>query len=120
MAALVAHHSGAGYEAELRGLSLPYPREESDVAAIVDYCDLTTLPSGRPTSLLERRADIVARHGADNPGPRSLDSVWDSIVAIEDRLRRCGPVHGREESGLAPGIADASEQRRAEDELTGG
>jgi hypothetical protein len=111
LAGLVAHHSGAGAEAELREIIVPFPPEPGDVAAIVDYCDLTTLPSGQPTSLEERRADIVSRHGADNPGPRSLETVWESVVAIEDRLRvRAGHADGAR-LGLAPGLSRASTPR---------
>jgi hypothetical protein len=101
VAGLVAHHSGASTEAKMRGIELPYPREESDVAVVLDYCDLTTLPSGRPISPEERRADIDVRHGADSPGPRALSSIWADVLALDERLR--GLVQQRP-SGLAPGI----------------
>lgn len=101
VAGLVAHHSGASTEALMRGIDLPYPREQSDVAAVLDYCDLTTLPSGRPISPEERRADIDVRHGADTPGPRALGSIWADVLALDARLR--GLV-AQSPSGLAPGL----------------
>lgn len=101
VAGLVAHHSGASTEAKMRGIEMPYPREQSDVAAVLDYCDLTTLPSGRPISPEERRADIDVRHGAENPGPRALSSIWADVLALDRRLRRLVP---QSPSGLAPGM----------------
>ena len=49
LAGLVAHHSGAKYEAALRGLAAElaaYREENSLVAAALAYCDLTTGPAG--------------------------------------------------------------------------
>lgn len=100
-AGLVAHHSGASTEAKMRGIEVPYPREQSDVATVLDYCDLTTLPNGRPISPAERRADIEVRHGADNPGPRALGSIWSDVLALEERLLT---LARRAPSGLVPGL----------------
>ena len=50
LACLVAHHSGARFEAEDRGLldALDeFPEERSVVADLLTYCDLTTDPDGQ-------------------------------------------------------------------------
>lgn len=66
LACLVAHHSEACFEAELRHLSeelAAFPREHSAIADALNYCDQLTSPCGTPTTLLERKADILARYG---------------------------------------------------------
>src|SRR4051812_6678758 len=49
LACLVAHHSGARFEAEARGILdtlAEFPEEHSVVADLLTYCDLTTDPEG--------------------------------------------------------------------------
>jgi len=46
LAALIAHHSGARYEAALHGLTIPYPYEDSVISQIVAVVDASTLQSG--------------------------------------------------------------------------
>ena len=49
LARLVAHHSGAAFEAETRGLAAAladFAEERSAVADVLTYCDLTTDPDG--------------------------------------------------------------------------
>src|SRR4051794_24410392 len=53
LACLVAHHSGARFEAEERGLLrelAAFPEERSIVADLLTYCDLTTDAHGRPVT----------------------------------------------------------------------
>lgn len=87
LAALVAHHSGAVYEATLRGITVPYPREESMLSQIVDWCDLTTLQSGQVVTLDERRADIVERYGASSPQAQALERLWPELLETERRIQ---------------------------------
>lgn len=66
LACLVAHHSEAHYEAELRGLCeelAAFPREHTAVADALNYCDQLTGPCGTPMTLRERKRDILARYG---------------------------------------------------------
>src|SRR3954466_774258 len=68
LACLVAHHSGARYEAEARGLSdalEAFPEESSVVADLLTYCDLTTDADGRSVSFSARLAGIHRRHAPD-------------------------------------------------------
>ena len=68
LAALVAHHGGARHEAQLRGLGAllaRFAREDSRVAAALDFLDLSTGPRGERWPLSERLRDIVRRHRDD-------------------------------------------------------
>jgi len=84
LTALVAHHSGACYVAEARGLTSEmsqFPREESPLAEALTYADQTVGPHGRRMGVRDRIADMLARHGKDSPnavvhhvrGPYLLD-----------------------------------------------
>src|SRR3954470_6327027 len=61
LACLVAHHSGARFEAEARGLGDAldvFPEERSVVADLLTYCDLTTDADGRAITFSARLAAI--------------------------------------------------------------
>jgi hypothetical protein len=95
LALLVAHHSEARFEAQLRGLSLAldaFPRERSAVADALTYCDLTTGPKGEPVSLKERIGDVVSRRGEADIVTQafrlSLPYVSLAVARTERRLRR--------------------------------
>lgn len=69
LACLVAHHSEACFEAELRGLSTElaaFPREHSAIADALNYCDQLAGPYGTPMTIHERKADILVRYGDDH------------------------------------------------------
>jgi HD superfamily phosphodiesterase len=96
LAVLVAHHSGARFEASARGLGAEiaaFEREESPTADALTYCDLTTDAAGAPVSAVQRIADIERRYGAGHvvqvairrATPSLLDAVWRT------RLRLAGP-----------------------------
>ena len=65
LAPLVAYHSGAEYEAHLRGLTprlLQFQREYSPVADALTYCDMTTNAIGDRVTFQERIADVFRRY----------------------------------------------------------
>lgn len=65
LASLVAYHSEAQFEAELRGLlemQQQFKREESSVADALTYCDMMTNGKGERVSFSERLADIYSRY----------------------------------------------------------
>jgi hypothetical protein len=89
---LIAHHGASRHEAELRGLSTElgrFPREESDVAAALDFCDLSSGSRGEPTSFDTRVRDIAERH-RHNPdvltalsrGKAELQAHFDRASAL--------------------------------------
>lgn len=82
--ALVAHHSAAMLEAELRGLAdqlaAEFDREVSAVADALWYCDMTTGPDGQRMTVHERFTEIRSRYG---PG----HVVTEFITRAEPGLR---------------------------------
>ena len=57
LAGLVAHHSYAAQEADLRGLAddlAEFDDEDSTVRDALWYCDITTSPDGQPTTAAPR------------------------------------------------------------------
>ncbi len=81
LAALIAHHSGARYEAALRGLTIPYPYEDSIVNQIVAVVDASTLQSGLVVPIVERLRDIADRYGSESPPVRAMHAFWPELVA---------------------------------------
>jgi len=64
---LVAHHSCARIEADLRGLRSilddEFPVDSSLPHAELCFCDMTTSPNGKPITVDERIKDIRERYG---------------------------------------------------------
>jgi hypothetical protein len=97
LASLVAHHSEARFEAQLRGFDLAlsaFPREPSAVADALVYCDMTTGPTGLHLSLQERLADIFCRYGETDIVTQALRQARPyltlAVGRMQRRLRRCG------------------------------
>jgi hypothetical protein len=75
LARLVAHHSNASYEAQLRGIEgyedeFPYGATILDTA--LTFCDLSTSPDGTPISLEARVAELVQRYGPEHVTARAI------------------------------------------------
>jgi len=81
LAALIAHHSGARYEAALRGLTIPYPYEDGIVNQIVAVVDASTLQSGLVVPIVERLRDIADRYGPESPPVRAMHAFRPELVA---------------------------------------
>ncbi|WP_239125770.1 HD domain-containing protein [Catellatospora bangladeshensis] len=66
LCALVAHHSGACFQAEAQGVTglAEFPDEQSAVTDALAVADQTTGVCGEPASLEERLAEALGRHGA--------------------------------------------------------
>ena len=99
LARLVAHHSEARFELELRGREAglaEFPRESSPVAAALIYCDLTTGPQGRPVGFDDRVAEVFARYGGDSLVSEALrrarPHLAAAVEATEQLLHRQGVV----------------------------
>jgi hypothetical protein len=97
LASLVAHHSGARFEAAVRGLADEldaFPEERSRTADALSYCDLTTDPDGWPVTSAARLANIDARYGADSEVARGKQAaareLAQLIVRVEARLANGG------------------------------
>lgn len=75
LAGLVAYHSGARSEAELRRLAAQLAEfydEASATSMALTYCDMTTSGTGQLVTFPERLADVERRYGPDHIVTRSL------------------------------------------------
>jgi HD domain len=97
LACLVAHHTGARFEAEARGLAgalEEFAEEQSAVADLLTYCDLTTDPEGREVTPWVRLAEIDGRYGDDSDVARGMHAASGSLAAVvarvEDRVAQVG------------------------------
>jgi hypothetical protein len=89
MAALVAHHSGACFVAQVRGLSLAeFAKERSALSDALTYADQTIGPDGRSMSVPERMADMLARHGSDSPNARADAQRRPFLLGVAERVER--------------------------------
>lgn len=95
---LVAHHSGARFEAEQRGMSAElaeFPFEDSALLDTLVAADLTTGPDGARVSYDERIAEILSRYPSSDP----VHQTWllagpvirEAIERTETRLREGQP-----------------------------
>jgi phosphoglycolate phosphatase len=91
LVALVAHHTGAIYEAAERGLSRELARYPDEVGAVRDAlwaCDLTTGPDGEPVTLAQRLTEITARYGPDHLVTRAITAATPDLEAAVERTRQ--------------------------------
>jgi hypothetical protein len=90
LARLVAHHSYAIYEAQVRGLAKTllseFEPEESLTYDALVFCDLTTGPAGEIMSFGERVSDIYKRYGPDHEVSRALDMSRAALAASHARV----------------------------------
>lgn len=95
---LVAHHSCAVVEAEMRGLGGQLRAEfEDEASALTDtlwWADLTTGPDGQLMTFEERAAEIEERYGPDDLVTEFIRAARPRLLAAvertEERLRAVG------------------------------
>lgn len=88
---LVAHHSCATLEAELRGLSDELAEFEDERTALRDalwWADMTTTPDGAETTAVKRVAEIQTRYGPDDLVSCFIRRAWDDLNAAAERTQR--------------------------------
>jgi HD domain len=97
---LVAHHSCAILEAEMRGLSVELTEFEDEKTALRDalwWADMTTTPDGGDTTMADRVAEIQSRYGPDDLVSRFIRRAWndlnEAVERTERRLTVSGIVH---------------------------
>lgn len=95
---LVAHHSGARFEAAERGLSKEmsdFPFEDSPVMDALVTADLTVGPNGEQLTYDERIAEILKRYSADDPVHRTwvkaAPILKECVVRTQERLAQAQP-----------------------------
>lgn len=94
---LVAHHSFARFEAQLRDLTdklKEFPRPPTEYEDAVCFCDMTTGPAGDQVGPVERLDEVKARYGPEHPTARWADVARPEILAavarVETRLGLSG------------------------------
>lgn len=89
VAALVAHHTNALAEAELRGLdkelSGEFDREASPVVDLLWFCDLTTGPDGQDFTVEERIAEIRERYAPGSVVYEFIHGSADVFLEVASR-----------------------------------
>jgi hypothetical protein len=91
LAGLVAHHTGARFEAEARGLAPHmscFQDERSAASVALTYSDLTTGPAGELVTVAERVAEIERRYGPTSLVVRALEQASETIFAAAKRTER--------------------------------
>jgi hypothetical protein len=94
LAGLVAHHSGARFVADVRGLSTLMQQFDADRYAIgtladaLTYADQTIGPDGRLMDVEARFADMLSRHGPDSALAQAHARRAPAIRAAADRTER--------------------------------
>jgi hypothetical protein len=96
LACLVAHHSGARFEAEERGLVeelAAFPVEDGSVMDALTFADMTSGPAGQPMTLDERISEIRRRYPPDDPVHRAIIRARPLLQAAVERTQ--ARLHGR-------------------------
>ena len=91
LAGLVAHHTGAMFEADARGLAAAmshFPVECSAVSDALSYSDLTTGPAGERVSVAERLGEIERRYGSASLVVGALEQASETILAMVERTEQ--------------------------------
>lgn len=87
---LVAHHTGARFEAEERGLEdalARFPLPHADDLDALTLLDLVSSPAGRLTTPAERVAEILSRYPGDHPVHRAVTRSQSELLASAARAR---------------------------------
>ena len=90
LACLVAHHSGARFEAEERELVdelAAFPVEDGPVMDALTFADMTTGPAGQLMTLEERIGEIRRRYQPDDPVHRAITRARPLLQEAVDRTR---------------------------------
>jgi hypothetical protein len=85
---LVAHHSCATVEAEVRGLSGELAEFEDERTPLRDalwWADMTTTPDGGETTVADRVREIQSRYGPDDLISRFIRRAWGDLSAAVER-----------------------------------
>jgi hypothetical protein len=86
---LVAHHSCAIFEAQIRGfldvLVDEFEPEESATYDALVFCDITTGPTGEVVSFGDRISEIYERYGKGHEVTRALQLSNSSLASCHDR-----------------------------------
>src|SRR5215469_9560210 len=96
---LVAYHSCARIEADVRGLGAELASEfspaDSLLADVLLYCDMTTGPDGNYVRPADRLVEIRGRYGPDHEVTRFVERAAPEILTTAGRVEQLLPVQPR-------------------------
>src|SRR5947209_1181989 len=91
LASLVAYHSAAQFETNLRGLIEELEkisREDSTIANALTYCDMTTGPTGLQITSEERIDDILHRYDETDIVAKAIRQAVPTLTLSIERTQR--------------------------------
>ena len=91
IAPFVAWHSTADYEAELLGHEpdlASWKRHRTLVQDALDWCDMTTSPTGFTVSIYERLAEVGHSHGERSPQYMAMKSAMWRLKMIDGEMSK--------------------------------
>jgi len=91
LARLVAHHSGARFEAEERDLVeelAAFPVADGPVMDALTFADMTTGPTGQSMTLDQRIEEVQRRYPSNDPVHRAITRARPELQAAIDRTRQ--------------------------------
>lgn len=96
---LVAHHSGAIYEARERGLDKlledDFPLAPQPLSDALWYCDMVTGPDGSRTTLDDRLGEIRRRYGEGHVVTSAIESAEVELTGAMRRIEAQLSTHER-------------------------
>jgi HD domain len=96
---LVAHHSCAYIEADVRGLgsalASEFPPADPALSDALLYCDMTTGPDGDFVRPADRLVEIRGRYGPDHEVTRFVERAPPEILTTAGRVEQLLPVQPR-------------------------
>ncbi len=96
---LVAYHSCAEIEAEIRGLgetlAAKFKPGEALLADVLLYCDMTTGPDGDYVQPADRLVEIRGRYGPDHEVTQFVERAAPEILTTAGRIEQLLISRGR-------------------------
>ncbi|MFF2082847.1 HD domain-containing protein [Nocardia sp. NPDC058176] len=96
LCALVANHSCACVEGRRRGVPILWEDELTPLRDALWWADMTTTPTGKPTTVRSRIAEVLDRYGPDHIVSASVAESTPELVAAADRTETVARLAGVE------------------------
>jgi predicted hydrolase (HD superfamily) len=107
---LVAHHTGADFEAEERGLRAELatmPAAGPDELDVLTLLDLVIAPDGAVTDPETRIAEILSRYPVSSPVHRAVSRSRAALLASAERAREKLGLPDEWPAGAAEGVLES-------------
>ncbi|WP_410875176.1 HD domain-containing protein [Nocardia sp. A7] len=94
LCALVANHSCACVEARHRGVSLRWEDEQTPLRDALWWADMSTTPTGEPTDVQSRIAEVLDRYGPEHVVSASVAESAPQLIAAAARTQTAAQLAG--------------------------